>query len=106
MRSCQLLAVSSLWEGMPNVILEAMAVGLPVVTTPVEGTDELIQHGRTGALATAGGVQGFAAELERMLGSPQWRETFAGAAQQQVRQANTWDAVAAGYAALFTRLLS
>ncbi len=40
----------SLYEGLPNVILEAMATGLPVVATAVDGTVELIEDGETGFL--------------------------------------------------------
>jgi starch synthase (maltosyl-transferring) len=50
MKAADLLVHASLWEGMPNVVLEAMAAGLPVVATAVEGTDEMVVPGRTGWL--------------------------------------------------------
>jgi len=44
-------------EGMPMVILEAMAMGVPVISTDVEGISEVIQHGSTGLVATAGDAE-------------------------------------------------
>jgi starch synthase (maltosyl-transferring) len=48
MRAADLLVHASHWEGMPNVVLEAMAAGLPIVATAVEGVDELVVPGETG----------------------------------------------------------
>lgn len=48
MRAADLLVHAAHWEGMPNVVLEAMAAGLPVVATAVEGVDELVAPGETG----------------------------------------------------------
>lgn len=42
LRACQLLVLPSRWEGMPNVVLEAMAAGLPVAATDVEGVREIL----------------------------------------------------------------
>jgi len=49
-----LLVLSSLTEGLPNVVLEAMATGVPVVATAVGGTSELVIDGRTGSLVPSG----------------------------------------------------
>lgn len=49
--SLDVLVSSSLWEGLPTVILEAMALGTPVVATDIPGTRELIVHEQTGLLA-------------------------------------------------------
>jgi starch synthase (maltosyl-transferring) len=48
--AADLLVLSSLWEGMPNVVLEAMAARRPVVATAVEGSEDLVTPGQTGWL--------------------------------------------------------
>lgn len=50
LRSIDLLVVPSSAEGAPTAVIEAMIRGVPVLATPVGGTPELIQHGRTGYL--------------------------------------------------------
>jgi glycosyltransferase involved in cell wall biosynthesis len=50
LKSADILVHTSLWEGMPNVVLEAMAARRPVIGTAVEGTEDLIVPGQTGWL--------------------------------------------------------
>ncbi len=50
MRKMDLFVIPSLWEGLPTVILEAMAAGVPVITTDIPGTNELVENGVTGWL--------------------------------------------------------
>jgi glycosyltransferase involved in cell wall biosynthesis len=57
----------SLWEGLPIVLMEAMAAGLPIVATAVDGVTEMIEHERTGLLVPPGDPAGLAAALLRML---------------------------------------
>jgi starch synthase (maltosyl-transferring) len=53
LKAANLLVLASLWEGMPNVVLEAMAAGRAVVATAVEGTEDLVIPGHTGWLVPA-----------------------------------------------------
>jgi glycosyltransferase involved in cell wall biosynthesis len=60
-------ASSSLWEGLPTVILEAMSAGVPVVATAVDGTTDLIRHAETGWLVQPRSPQAMAASLAMAL---------------------------------------
>lgn len=62
-----LFVSSSLWEGLPTVILESMAAGVPVVATDVSGTRELVRDQVTGLLVPPGNVTALAAAMIRAL---------------------------------------
>jgi glycosyltransferase involved in cell wall biosynthesis len=105
MKSATLLVLPSLWEGMPNVVLEAMAAGLPVVATKVDGTAELITDGETGWLCGAGTEWPLEEALRDALDSPEARRDRAAKAQISVRAKFTWDAAAVAYSQLWRSLL-
>ncbi len=63
MKAADLLLLPSRWEGMPYVLLEAAAAGLPVVATPVDGARELLSDEERGWLATASTQDALAAAL-------------------------------------------
>jgi len=62
------LLLSSEWEGLPLVLLEALASGTPVVATAVRGVRELVRDGETALLAPPGDAQALAAAVSRVLG--------------------------------------
>ena len=61
------LLLTSLHEGLPRVVLQAMAAGKPVVATAVNGTPEAVEAGVTGCLRTPGDTRGLAEDLNRIL---------------------------------------
>ncbi|MAF65806.1 MAG: hypothetical protein CMJ84_09135 [Planctomycetes bacterium] len=65
--SVELLLLPSRWEGMPYVVLEAMAAGVPVVATPVDGALDVIEEGRCGWLASEISAAALSAALGRAL---------------------------------------
>lgn len=86
----ELLALSdvfvlpSLWEGLPNSVLEAMAMGTPVIATNVDGCPEVIRNGETGLLVPPEDPEALAQAICRLLGDPDMRQTLAQAAQHWV----------------------
>ena len=62
---------------LPNAVKEAMAVGVPVVTTRLDGIKELIEEGVSGLLVEPGDVAGLAAKLESLLTTPDLRQRLA-----------------------------
>ncbi|NJK42309.1 MAG: glycosyltransferase family 4 protein [Aquincola sp.] len=63
------LVLPSFAEGLPVVLMEAMALGRPVITTYIAGIPELVTHGQTGWLIPAGDVQALAGASRRCLPS-------------------------------------
>ncbi len=66
-RNADIFLLTSEYEGVPNVILEAMASGLPVVSTRVGGISEIIENNVTGFLVEPDDMQGMAERLERLV---------------------------------------
>lgn len=62
-----IFALPSLWEGLPMVLMDAMASGKPIVTTRVAGIPEVIEHDSNGLLAPPGDPALFADLLEKLL---------------------------------------
>ena len=63
----RMLALPSHSEGSPNVVLEAMAAGLPIAATIVGGVPEILEHGKTGLLTPSGDPEAMAAALRELL---------------------------------------
>ncbi|MDP2728319.1 MAG: glycosyltransferase family 4 protein, partial [Dehalococcoidia bacterium] len=73
-------------DGIPNVLVEAMAMGIPVVSTPVAGIPELIQDGRTGTLVPERDPLALARAVEHLLEDPHRRQELARKARETVAQ--------------------
>jgi glycosyltransferase involved in cell wall biosynthesis len=77
-------ALSSYREGLPNVLLEAMALEVPVVATRVNGVPRLVQDGRNGSLVEPGDLAGLTAALGGLLRSAAMRDEFRVAGRRTV----------------------
>lgn len=72
MGAMDLFLLSSRGEGLPNVLIEAQALGVPVVTTPVGGAPETLDHKRTGWVLKNDNPIAAAAVITRLLADTQW----------------------------------
>ncbi len=77
---------SSLYEGMSNAILEAMAAGVPVVATQVGGTPAIVREGETGLLAPPSAPESFAAAIQRLIADESLREKMKNTARAYVER--------------------
>lgn len=72
-QEADLFVLTSDWEGTPNVVLEAMSCGLPVVATRAGGIAEIIHHGETGDLVDVGDEDAIAKYLNILIGNRELR---------------------------------
>jgi glycosyltransferase involved in cell wall biosynthesis len=82
LRTADVLVLPSHAEGLPMVLVEAMAAGVPVVTTPVGSISELVVHGRNGYVHEPGDVDALAAHLTDLLLDEDRRDRMGRAAHE------------------------
>ena len=68
--------LTSLWEGLPRVVPQALAMGLPIVSTQVDGISDAVIDGQTGFLASPGDTQALATHCIQLLQEPSLRQTL------------------------------
>jgi glycosyltransferase involved in cell wall biosynthesis len=85
LRLCDLFVLPSLWEGMPNGLLEAMACGVPVLASDAGGIPEIVRDGVEGLLVPRTHLHQLGARIASYLALPQGvRQRMAVAARQRV----------------------
>jgi glycosyltransferase involved in cell wall biosynthesis len=103
--SFDLFMLSSRREGLPNSILEAMAVGLPIVTTDVAGTSELVLDGQTGYVVPQGDVDRLAQGLMTLLADQQLRQRMGQAGRERIEREFSFTQRLQCIEALYARVL-
>jgi glycosyltransferase involved in cell wall biosynthesis len=100
------LALTSLYEGLPNVVIEAMAAGAVAVATDVGGCHELIASGETGILVPPGDVDAVAGAMLQVLRSPELGRRLAAAARRRVESDLSVEAMVGQTAAAYEACLA
>lgn len=104
LQGCDLLCLPSVLEGMPNAVLEAMAAGLPVVSTAVSGADELVAPGETGWLVPIEDASALAAALDDALSNRERLAAYGLAGRRKAEAEFDLPIVVEQYLELFARL--
>ncbi|WP_372972226.1 glycosyltransferase family 4 protein [Marinobacter sp.] len=100
-----LFVMTSSLEGIPRCLMEAMAVGVPVVAYDIPGVDRLIEHGKTGMLAPHGDKAALIACCRQVLQNPELAAKLAANGRKLVEEHYSAARMALEYKALFTELL-
>jgi amylovoran biosynthesis glycosyltransferase AmsD len=84
-RTASMLVLTSKHEGFPNVLIEAMAFGVPVVSYEcLSGPSEIVTHGRSGYLVTPGDVRSMAEYVDHLMSDSEHRVKMGGLAVDEV----------------------
>lgn len=101
--SFDLFILPSLYEGLPNAVLEAMASAKPIVASSVDGTREAIVDGETGILVPPGDSQSLADAIIKLLDSPKLAAQMGMAARKRVIEHFSLDKEVRAFESLYDR---
>lgn len=101
LNAMDIFVLPSLGEGMSNTLLEAMACGLPLVTTCVGGNPEVVEDGRSGWLFAPGDISRLTDRIERLAANPEIRRTLGEAARERALTVFSLDRMMESYRSLY-----
>ena len=105
LRASDVFVLSSRWEGNPMSVMEAMAAGLPVVSTAVGGVPELVRDGETGLLVSSEDTGALAQAIQALVDNPARRQAMGVAARQHAVASFDIRHTVRGYEQLYEALL-
>ncbi|MBN1559798.1 glycosyltransferase [candidate division KSB1 bacterium] len=90
-RDADILVLTSDYEGTPNVVLEAMACGLPVVAFGIAAIREIICHAETGIIVEPGDISAMANVIVSLANDKEWRESIGRQARRYILKSRSLD---------------
>jgi glycosyltransferase involved in cell wall biosynthesis len=105
LQGIDLLVLPSAYEGLPNVVLEAMVAGKPVVACRVPGVDEVVLDGQTGLLVPAKTPLELARAIRELLEDPRRRSTMGEQGRRRAREVFSIDQMIGAYRDLYRSLV-
>ncbi len=103
-KQANLFLFPSRHEGMPNVVLEAMASGLPVIASRIAGNEELVMDGETGILFPSEDIDSLRDALHKLIVNSSLRQEMGVASRQRVEDCYSWENTAKQYAILLEKV--
>jgi len=102
----EIFVLPSLWEGLPNALLEAMSLGLPVAASAVDGVCEAVAPNISGLLVPPQDAGALARALARLITDPDLRRRLGEAARTRIAERFSLPAMIAGYEAAYREALA
>ena len=93
-------------DGLPNIVLETMASGTPLITTPAGGIASVVEHGRTGLVVPERSAAALAEAILTLARDPELRVRLGEAARASVMARFGWEFVAGRFEAAYDRALA
>ncbi|MBS0614803.1 MAG: glycosyltransferase [Proteobacteria bacterium] len=103
--AADVLMLTSRYEGLPITILEAMATGTAIVSSNLDGVQEVLRDDVDSALVTPGDAEGFAQRLRALMDSPQLMQRYRQAALTKVRTTFSAEAATRAVESIYLRYL-
>ena len=106
MQHFDVLCLSSQYEGQSNAVMEAMALGIPIVASDIPGNRDLVVPEQTGYLVPVGDRAGFARHVLRLVNDPELAARLGEAGRRRVAEHFTVENMVAAYAGLYREVLA
>lgn len=103
-RNADIFILPSVMEGMPSVVLQAMACGLPIIASRVKGFEEILEENVNGLTAEYNNPTEFASAIEKLIKSPELRKTMSKNSYEKSKHFS-WESIAKQYLEVYKTIL-